>query len=48
MKNKNAELITNSDGTTSFVPNENIFLAALIAALGIGIVLIPLFRKQKK
>ncbi len=28
----NAETIVNSDGTTSFVPNENIFLAALIPA----------------
>ena len=28
----NAEVITNNDGTTSFVPNANIFLAALIPA----------------
>ena len=28
----NAEKIVNNDGTTSFVPNETIFLAALIAA----------------
>ena len=28
----NAELIVNNDGTTSFVPNHNIFLAALLAA----------------
>jgi len=25
----NAEVIVNNDGTTSFVPNENIFIAAL-------------------
>jgi hypothetical protein len=30
---KNAETVLNDDGTTSFVPNRNIFLAALIAAL---------------
>ena len=28
----NAEMITNNDGTTSFIPNENIFLAAAVAA----------------
>ncbi len=44
---KNAEQILNSDGTTSFVPNENIFLAALVAALVIGVALIFLFRKKK-
>jgi len=35
----NAETIINSDGTTSFIPNENIFLAALIAA----VILLPFF-----
>ncbi len=30
---QNAEVIVNSDGTESFVPNENIFLAAAIALL---------------
>ncbi|MBE6916681.1 MAG: MFS transporter [Ruminococcaceae bacterium] len=44
---KNAEQILNSDGTTSFVPNENIFLAALVAALVIGVALIFLFQKKK-
>ena len=34
-----AEVITGNDGTTSFVPNENIFLAALIAAL----LVLPVF-----
>ena len=42
---KNAETVLNNDGTTSFVPNENIFLAAFIAAIFIWVVLIPLFRK---
>ena len=42
----NAELITNSDGTTSFIPNENIFLAALVpAAIVLGACLI--LRKKK-
>jgi len=30
---KNADTIVNNDGTTSFIPNENIFLAALAVAL---------------
>ncbi len=41
---KNAETIVNSDGTTSFLPNENIFLTSLIVAL----VLIPLLFIIKK
>ncbi len=43
----NAETIINSDGTASFVPNANIFLAALIALL----LVLPLFwwiRSAKK
>ena len=45
---KNADTILNDDGTTSFIPNENIFLAALIAAIFIWVVLIPLFQKLKQ
>ena len=45
---KNAELIENADGTTSFVPNENIFLAAFVAALAIGIALAFLFHRKEK
>ena len=45
---KGAELIVNDDGTTSFIPNRNIFLAAFVAAVFIWIVLIPLFKKLKK
>ncbi len=44
---KNAATVLNDDGTSSFVPNANIFVAALLAAL----VLIPLLwwmsRKEK-
>ncbi|MBO5797728.1 MAG: hypothetical protein J6R77_05215, partial [Clostridia bacterium] len=35
---RNAATILNDDGTTSFVPNANIFLAALAAA----VVVLPL------
>ena len=45
---QNAETIVNSDGTTSFVPNENIFLAAFLAACLIFIALLPLFRKMRE
>ena len=45
---KNAETIVGDDGTVSFIPNENIFLAAFIAAALIFAVLIPLFRVLKK
>ena len=45
---KNAEMILGDDGTYSFVPNENIFLAALIAALVTTGCLVPLCRKIKK
>ena len=42
---KNAETVLNNDGTTSFLPNENIFLASLVAVL----LLIPfLFIIKKK
>ena len=39
-----ADMITNNDGTTSFVPNANIILAALVAA----VMLFPLFVVIKK
>ncbi len=45
---KNAETVLNDDGTTSFIPNENIFLVALIALLFIWVVLVPLFRMDRK
>ncbi len=43
---ENAEVIVNNDGTTSFVPNANIFLSALIAV----VLVLPFFiiRKNKK
>ena len=45
---KNAETIVNDDGTTSFVPNGNIFLAALAVAAVLAVYLIPLLRRKKK
>jgi len=45
----NAKVIVNNDGTESFIPNENIFLAALAVAVILGIVLaIVTLRKTKK
>ena len=45
---KNAETVTNSDGTTSFIPNENIFLVALAAAAALSVYLIFLLRAMKR
>lgn len=45
---RDAEKITNSDGTESFIPNENIFLGALIAALVASAVLFVCTRIMNK
>ena len=45
---RNAETVTNSDGTVSFVPNENIFLAAGTALLVAWVAIVPLFKLLKK
>ena len=45
---KNAETIVNDDGTTSFVPNENIFLAALIVIVALAAVLAVEFTVLKR
>lgn len=45
---QNAEMIVNEDGTSSFIPNENIFLAAFIAACVIWLVLAVIFNLIKK
>ena len=42
---KNAEILINNDGTESFLPNRNIFLAALMVAV-IVVILVALFRKK--
>ena len=43
---KNAEVIVNTDGTTSFIPNESIFLAAFVAAIVLLASFVPLLRKK--
>ena len=43
----NAEQIVNSDGTTSFLPNRNIFLAALAAAAVLLLALLLIFRMMR-
>lgn len=45
---KNAETVVGDDGTASFIPNQNIFIAALIAAIFILPLLIPVFKLIKK
>jgi MFS family permease len=45
---KNAQQVINSDGTTSFVPNENLFLTAVLMTALVWAVLIPLFQALKK
>jgi MFS family permease len=45
---QNAETVLNSDGTTSFLPNANIFLAAFGAAAVLWLMFIPLLRSTKK
>ena len=44
---ENAATIVGDDGTTSFIPNENIFLGAFVAILAVWIVLIPLLRRKE-
>ena len=43
---KNAEMIDNSDGTQSFLPNANIFLAAAIVAIPVFVVFFVLRAKK--
>lgn len=45
---QNAETIINNDGTTSFIPNYKIFLAALIVAAILLVLLLLLFRYIKR
>ena len=44
---KNSKTILNNDGTTSFLPNENIFLAALLALIALIPLLIIIFKNNK-
>ena len=45
---KDAPQILNGDGTYSFMPDANIFLAALIAIVVLFFALIPLFKSIRK
>ena len=45
---KNAETVIGNDGTVSFVPNQNIFLAALVVAFLIIPLLVPIYKLIKK
>ena len=44
---KNADTIANNDGTTSFVPNANIFLAAAAAAVFVWVTLVLVLKLKK-
>ncbi|MBQ1187259.1 MAG: MFS transporter [Clostridia bacterium] len=44
---KNAETVVNNDGTTSFLPNENIFLAALVALIALLPIIFIVFKTEK-
>jgi hypothetical protein len=41
---RNADTVVNSDGTTSFLPNQNIFLAAFVVAAALLVALHLIFR----
>ena len=45
---RNAEMITNSDGTQSFIPNENIFLGALVAEVVAVVIMVVCTRLMSK
>ncbi|MBQ7064488.1 MAG: MFS transporter [Firmicutes bacterium] len=45
---KDARQILNDDGTYSFVPNQNIFLAALVVGLILLAALLPLLRRLRR
>ena len=45
---RDAETVVGDDGTESFIPNQNIFLAALIAAAVLGLFLALLLRIMRK
>ena len=43
-----AEVVVGSDGTESFIPNENIFMAALVVILLLGFVMLAFVKQIKK
>lgn len=44
----NADVIVNNDGTESFIPNQNIFIAALAVAIVLCVVLVCTIKKKKQ
>jgi MFS family permease len=44
----NAETVMNGDGTVSFIPNANIYLAALLVIVVLAVLLIPICRAVNK
>jgi hypothetical protein len=44
----NAETVVNSDGTESFIPNAGIFMAALVVAVILIVVLVMFDRTRRK
>ena len=44
---RNADTIVNGDGTVSFIPNADIFLAAFITGLAIWLAMMPLMKKER-
>jgi len=45
---KNADRIVNNDGTTSFIPNANIFIAALVVTVILAVLLVLVWYLKKK
>lgn len=45
---RNADTIVNDDGTVSFIPNQSIFVAALIAAICVVPLLIAIIKREKQ
>ena len=45
---RNADKVENNDGTFSFIPNENIFLAALVAAMVVSVFLLAVLKEKSK
>ncbi len=44
---KNADKVQGDDGTLSFIPNQNIFLAALVVAAVLAVILLLISKKMK-
>ena len=45
---KNAKTVIGDDGTEQFIPNQNIFLAALVVILVLWMILAIIFKTKKE